>query len=111
MVYVVQAQSNKNLLPAEKFGQLKYLLPEGANITYSGGQLANQLMVRLSKFSDEDYLLLVGDPAAIGIATAVASHHNQGKFKFLKWDRQEQRYLAVETCLFQKGELDGPELG
>ena len=37
----------------------------------------------------------MGDPAAIGLVCAMASHHNQGRFKVLKWDRQESMYYPV----------------
>ena len=37
----------------------------------------------------------MGDPAAIGLVCALASQHNQGRFKVLKWDRQESMYYPV----------------
>ena len=70
MVYVVQQQANKNVLPAQAFGKIKFLLPEGRNIMFSSGAVVQQLNGMLSNFKDEDYLLLVGDPAAIGLATS-----------------------------------------
>ena len=57
-------------------------------------------------FSDEDYLLLMGDPSAIGIACAVASSNNRGRFKCLKWDKREYKYYPVEVNLYEKGEID-----
>ena len=53
----------------------------------------------LSKFTDEDYLLLAGDPAGIAIASALAAQNNMGRFKVLKWDRLEQRYYPLEVNL------------
>jgi hypothetical protein len=60
----------------------------------------------LEKFSYEDYLLLIGDPSAIGIACAVAASKNNGRFKCLKWDKRERRYIPLEVDLFKKGEID-----
>ena len=54
----------------------------------------------------EDYLLLIGDPAAIGVACSIAAYFNRGRFNILKWDRQEGIYYPVEIDLHQKGELD-----
>lgn len=106
MVFVIQEQSSKNILPAADFGEIKVLLPSGAQITFSPGPVTRELMRGLAKFNDEDYLLLMGDPVAIGIATAAAAHHNQGRVKMLKWDRQERQYFPISINLYQKGESD-----
>jgi hypothetical protein len=41
-------------------------------------------------------LLLIGDPAIIALAGAIASKMNGGRFKVLKWDRDEKRYYDIE---------------
>lgn len=112
MVYVIQEQSNKNILPAKEFGEIKFLLPPGMQVLFSSGQVTQKLLFALSNFSDEDFLLLIGDPAAIGIAVAVASHWNNGKVKMLKWDRQERQYYPIKMNIhghLQKGESDVQE--
>ena len=38
---------------------------------------------------------MVGDPAAIAMTAAVASKITAGKFKLLKWDRQEKKYYPL----------------
>ena len=38
----------------------------------------------------------MGDPTLIGVACAVASEANRGKFKVLKWDRDEKTYYSIE---------------
>ena len=48
----------------------------------------------------------MGDPSAIGIACAVASSNNRGRFKCLKWDKREYKYYPVEVNLYEKGEID-----
>lgn len=109
MVYVIQEQGNKNILPAVKYGELKILLPPDYQITFSPGQVTKKLMVSLSDFNDDDYLLLIGDPAAIGIATAIAAHWNCGRVKMLKWDRQEKMYYPITFNLYIKGGSNGDE--
>ena len=52
--------------------------------------------------NDDDYLLMVGDPAAIAAAGAVACMLNNGRMKLLKWDRQEMRYYVVEYDLMRR---------
>ena len=42
-----------------------------------------KLKRKLRNFNDEDHLLMMGDPAAMGIACCVAAEMNRGKFKIL----------------------------
>tara|TARA_R110002020_G_scaffold50132_3_gene142000 strand:+ start:5644 stop:5961 length:318 start_codon:yes stop_codon:yes gene_type:complete len=93
-VYVVQEVQGINIISATKFGEISLLLPAG-QITFSVGPTVNRLRKGLSKFNDDDYLLLIGDPAAIGLATAIALDMNLGKGKLLKWDRQEKQYYPI----------------
>ena len=104
-VFIVQEVSGRNVVPAKKYGDLKLLLPERTNLMLSTAPTVRKLRRELSDYNDEDYLLLMGDPAAIGLACAVAASTNQGRFKVLKWDRQEGLYYPVEIDLHQKGEI------
>jgi folate-dependent tRNA-U54 methylase TrmFO/GidA len=97
-VYVLQ-DTGKNFRSAEQFGDLKMLLPNNRNIILSAGPVTHKLRKELSTFCDDDYLLLIGDPAIIAIAGAVASEMNRGKFKVLRWDRNEARYYDIEIDL------------
>lgn len=43
----------------------------------------------LRNFSDSDYILWAGgDPAGLAIVSAVAADINQGRFNFLRWERE-----------------------
>ena len=97
-VYVLQ-EMGKNIRSAEKFGDLKVLLPDNKQIVLSAGPVAHKLRKELSTFCDDDYLLLIGDPAIIAIAGAVVSEANRGRFKVLKWDRNESQYYDIEIDL------------
>ena len=66
--------------------------------------LTHKLKKELSTFNDDDYLLLMGDPAIIALAGAVVSEMNRGKFKILKWDRDEKRYYDIEIDLWGRDE-------
>ena len=109
-VYIVQEVSGRNIVPAQKYGDLELLLPEKTNLMLSTGPTVRKLRRALANYNDEDYLLLMGDPAAIGLACAVAATTNQGRFKVLKWDRQESVYYPVNISLFERGEPDLGEL-
>ena len=102
-VYVLQ-EMGRNIRSAEKFGDLKVLLPDNRQIVLSSGPLTFKLRHELKDFNDKDYLLLMGDPAIIAVAGAVASEMNGGKFKVLKWDRDEKKYYDIEIDLRGRNE-------
>lgn len=104
VVYVVQETQN-DITSAMDFGTIDVLCPPG-QIAFSPAPTVRRIQRKLSKYTDEDYLLLIGDPAAIGIACAVAAAYNHGRFKMLKWSRKENRYYPVSVDLLEKGELD-----
>ena len=97
-VYVLQ-EMGRNIRSAEKFGELKVCLPDNKQIVLSSGPLAFRLQQTLKDFNDNDYLLLIGDPAIIAICGALAAKVNNGKFKVLKWDRNEKKYYDLEIDL------------
>ena len=104
-VYVVQEVPGRNIASAREYCDFEVLLPSSTNIMLSAGPSVRRIKRILQDYKDTDYLLLIGDPAAIGVACAIASLFNRGKFNILKWDRQEGVYYPVEIDLHQKGEL------
>ena len=108
-VYVIQdvpgtreGRPKINIIGASQFGDLKVLLPENAQIILSSGPLVFKLKKLLKEYTQEDYLLLTGDPAIIGVACSIVSDITNGKYKLLKWDKQERRYYPIEIDLYQK---------
>ena len=53
------------------------------------------------KFVANKYLLITGDTAIIGVACSIVSDITNGKYKLLKWDRQEKTYYPLEINIFQ----------
>ena len=102
-VYVLQ-EMGRNVRSAEKFGDLKIVLSDNKQIVLSSGPLTFKLKHELKDFNDDDYLLLMGDPAIIALAGAVASDANGGRFKVLKWDRDEKKYYDIEIDLRGRNE-------
>ena len=112
-VYVLQelpgtsiGRPKYNIIGAQKYGKLKVLLKENTQIIMSPGPIIFELRRLLKEYSSKDYLLLSGDPSVIGIAVAIASDINNGRFNLLKWDRQEQMYYPLEINLYEKGKID-----
>ena len=83
-----------------------FLLPEFSQMIFSPGPLIFKLRKGLKNYTSEDYLLLTGDPAIIGVACSIVSDITNGKYKVLKWDKQERKYYPIEINLYEKGEID-----
>jgi hypothetical protein len=62
------------------------------------------LKSKLKDFSDDDYLLAMGDPAAIAIASIIAGDVNNGVVNILKWDRENRAYYNVCCDVFNRKE-------
>jgi hypothetical protein len=95
-----------NIIGASKYGEFKFLLPEFSQIIFSPGPLIFKLRKALKDFKEEDYLLLTGDPAIIGVACSIVSDITSGKYQLLKWDKQERQYYPIKINLHEKGEID-----
>jgi len=94
-VYIVQELRGRDLSDASQFGELEVLIPAGEGSVLSVQPLIRRMLRKLTKFTDNDYLLLSGDPAAIAIAASLAAQYNRGRYQVLKWDRIERRYLPL----------------
>ena len=112
-VYVIQevagTQSGApkiNIMGAAKYGKFEFLLPEFSQIIFSPGPLIFKLRKTLKNFTTEDYLLLTGDPAIIGVACSIVSDMTNGRYNLLKWDKQERQYYPIEINLYEKGEIN-----
>ena len=95
-----------NIMSAREYGEFKFLLPEFSQIIFSPGPLIFKLRNLLKNYNPEDYLLLTGDPAIIGIACSIVSDITNGKYNLLKWDKQERKYYPISINLYEKGEID-----
>ena len=112
-VYVIQeipgtkdGRPKINIMGASEYGEFVFLLPELSQIIFSPGPLIFKLRKSLKDFSEEDYLLLTGDPAIIGVACSIVSDMTNGKYNLLKWDKQERKYYPITINLYEKGKID-----
>ena len=113
IVYVIQeiagtkeGRPKINILGAAEYGTFKFLLPELSQMIFSPGPLIFKLRKGLKDYTNEDFLLLTGDPAIIGVACSIVADITNGKFNLLKWDKQERKYYPIHINLFEKGEID-----
>jgi len=112
-VYVIQeipgtkeGRPKINIMGAANFGKFKFLLPELSQIIFSPGPLIFKLRKELANYKLNDYLLLTGDPAIIGVACSIVSDITNGKYNLLKWDKQEKKYYSISINLYEKGEIN-----
>lgn len=105
-VYLVQENPYVNVLSAGEYGDIEILFDSGQQIMFSPQPAIKKLRRKLKSFCDDDYLLMMGDPAAMGIACCIAADINRGRFKILKWDKKERKYYPVSININEKGEID-----
>ena len=84
----------------------KFYYQNFSQIIFSPGPLIFKLRKLLKIILQEDYLLLTGDPAIIGVACSIVSDITNGKYNLLKWDKQERKYYPIKINLYEKGEID-----
>lgn len=111
IVYVVQEQlrfdveSGKNVprFPsidrAKELGKIVYMLEPNAH-PFVPQNVTGILHRYLEKFCDDDYLILVGNPILLGMATAIAASYNSGRVNFLQWSPKGDRYVLVHSEMF-----------
>ena len=108
-VYVIQEVAKFNVIPAREYGELVPLFEEGKQIMLSPAPAVRKAKEKLRNFNDDDFLLLIGDPSMIGLACAVASDYNRGKYKVLKYDRRSFKYFPIQIDLNERNTRDERE--
>lgn len=83
-----------NMAPAREYGDLVILLPTQHTLL-APVPTVRALREKLKNFTDEDYILLVGDPVLMATVAMVASDLNKGRVNYLKWDRRLRRYYSI----------------
>ncbi len=97
-VYVVQDPGSHNILPAEKYGEFIILLQK-SDLKRGTTHCIQVLQDKLQGITDRDFLLPIGDPIMIGIATYLAVHYGEGRVNILRWFRETYRYDVEQITL------------
>ena len=85
---------------AERFGEIVYLFDGNKQVVMSPQPTIRKLKSVLKDFNDNDYLLLVGDPALIGLTCSVVSTISNGRYNMLKYDRIEKDYFPIRVDVY-----------
>jgi len=105
-VYVPVMPSRVNCAPALVFGKVVGPFVSQGDVQHLGVLPARPVLAKLrhglADFTENDWLLLLGDPVLIAAATLYAVEHlpHNIALKVLKWDRQEKVYLEVQLDEF-----------
>lgn len=85
-----------DLTPAEAFGDLEFLVSPTCSPFRAEGPIS-EMRQSLSQFTDEDFLLPVGNACLSGMAVAIAAGANGGRVNMLQWSNKRQAYSVVEA--------------
>lgn len=96
-----QMVSIMNFSKALEYGEPIVCLPSGP-VALSPTPTMFKLRDCLRDFCDDDYLIAVGDPTVIAIASMIAADNNRGRVKLLKYDRDQRGYIKVEINIHHK---------
>ncbi len=89
-----------DLAPAREFGEIVTCLDwSDTKGEFDPGFLMDKLYEQLADYSDIDFILPAGNTVAIAMASMIAAEMNNGRVKFLLWQKipMPGRYRVVET--------------
>lgn len=86
-----------DLSPATVFGEIVPMLPPKIGVAIMA-PVVTALKEQLANFTDDDYLLALGDPGFIAAAAAILSR-KRDRFRMLRWSRNDRAYSVVEIEL------------
>jgi hypothetical protein len=103
-VFVTQIPSRKdhdtklwvptvNIAPATAWGEIEILLPAGSQF-YAAAEVTRIIKQRLNElnYQPEDYLLPMGSPTVMAVASAIIARRGNGCMNLLQWDNQMSSY-------------------
>ncbi len=88
---------------AREYGELRYIYPAG-RLSQDPDYLVRTAREKLRDFTSNDYLLLLGDTAAIAIATVIAAQQLEADARHLQlllWDGRLQCYYPVRPEIWE----------
>lgn len=97
-VYVVQDPNGKDISDARDFGKLKLLLTGHETIREAAAVLRD----KLSNFTEQDYLLMIGSAINMGLAAHIALSATNGKANFLVWSKESWSYKVESVNIYER---------
>ena len=94
-----------DLTPAAEWGEPVVLLQQQQSFI-SSVQTIKNLRHKLKDFSDDDFLVPIGDPALMCVAAMIAGSLNSGRVRMLKWDRKIGKYFPILIDISERSHND-----
>lgn len=88
-----------DISPAKEFGDIEILTEHGHSMSASV-PMVRYLREKLKFFTDDDYILPVGDPVMIGTVAAIAADINGGYYQMLKWNKRLRQYEVFKINVY-----------
>jgi hypothetical protein len=85
-----------DMTKAYEFGDVRIILPHGSQ---PSGETKERLKENLKAYTDDDYILPVGNPTLIGWAVYYAACYNDGFVKTLQWNSRKNSYDVISQIL------------
>ncbi len=102
-VWVTQEQSKLNYLPAEKYGEVRFITrDEFSPVAASLGNthLMTQIMDSVEKFDPEtDYIVFSGSPTVAAAVFAHIGKFGHSVFRVLRWSNRDMSYAPITINL------------
>lgn len=89
----------RDVSPASVFGEITPPLFPQHGASYFTHDDVHMVRKQLKDFCDDDSILLLGDPAAMGLAVSIAAEINNGRYSVLRWDRARREYMRLSFNL------------
>ena len=96
------SSKNINILTASDYGYLVICLPENSQMLFSPAPFIHKMRKNLQDFKETDYILCTGDPAIIGLSTAIVSDITQGRFNLLNGIDRRQDIIHLVLIYLRK---------
>lgn len=104
-VYVTQENPNLNYVPAEKWGEIKFLTKDDFNSvagSLRNADLINELRAGVAKFDPEnDFVVISGSPP-VAAAVFMLLAKRTSKVKLLRWSNRDGVYYPM-TLSIERG--------
>jgi hypothetical protein len=84
-----------DMSPALEYGNIELLLDSGVFVGIATMPMIRSFQEKLRGYGDDDFLILTGNPVAMGLATAIACNYNHGTVNILQWDRKQRKYIKT----------------
>jgi hypothetical protein len=88
-----------DLTPAKAYGEMRFLLEWSETRDMDPTAMFDLLMRRCADYTEDDWLLMRGNPTAMGLAFLCCAVAAKGKVNLLYWEREARQYTEVKLDL------------